>query len=214
MAERTPYVRASYDAVDTTPRPPTPPTTTGLPRRDGLSRCSTAAKNASRSRCSTDATARTRATYRGTPTAPDGPPSVHSRALRQPLPQTRTETAPVVGSGGDRRGMTADQTAPSTTLTARTPEDVLAVVPVVLGFEPTESLVMLTFGCDPPFHARADLPARPEGVASMAGALVDPARRHRVPRVFLLVYSERDSFADRALEQTARALRRAGVEVI
>jgi hypothetical protein len=110
--------------------------------------------------------------------------------------------------------MTADQTTPTTTLTARTPEDVLAVVPVVLGFEPTESLVMLTFGCDPPFHARADLPARPEGVASMAGALVDPARRHRVPRVFLLVYSERDSFADRALEQTARALRRAGVEVI
>jgi hypothetical protein len=110
--------------------------------------------------------------------------------------------------------MTADQSTPTTTLTARTPEDVLAVVPVVLGFEPTESLVMLTFGCDPPFHARADLPARPDEVVAMAGSLVDPARRHRVPRVFLLVYSERDSFADRALEQTARALRRAGVEVI
>ena len=53
--------------------------------------------------------------------------------------------------------MTADQTSP-TTLTARTPEDILAVVPVVLGFEPTESLVMLTFGSDPPFHARVDLP--------------------------------------------------------
>src|SRR6476659_2013042 len=53
MAERTPYFRASYDAVATTPRPPTPPTTTGLPRRDGLSRCSTAPKNASRSRCRT-----------------------------------------------------------------------------------------------------------------------------------------------------------------
>src|SRR5947209_2238647 len=35
----------------TTPRPPTPPTTTGRPRSEGLSRCSTAAKNASRSRC-------------------------------------------------------------------------------------------------------------------------------------------------------------------
>ena len=110
--------------------------------------------------------------------------------------------------------MTADQTTPTTTLTARTPEDVLAVVPVVLGFEPTESVVMLTFGCDPPFHARADLPARASEVVVMAESLVDPARRHRVPRVFLLVYSERDCFADRALEQTARALRRAGVDVI
>ena len=35
--------RASYEAVATTPRPPTPPTTTGRPRSDGLSRCSTAA---------------------------------------------------------------------------------------------------------------------------------------------------------------------------
>src|SRR4051812_18857807 len=59
MAERTPYRRASYDAVATTPRPPTPPTTTGLPRSDGLSRCSTAAKKASRSRCMTEAAVRT-----------------------------------------------------------------------------------------------------------------------------------------------------------
>src|SRR3712207_5190101 len=51
MADRAPKARASYDAVATTPRPPTPPTTTGRPRSDGLSRCSTAAKKASRSRC-------------------------------------------------------------------------------------------------------------------------------------------------------------------
>ena len=31
------------------------------------------------------------------------------------------------------------------TLTARTPEDVLAAVPLVLGFLPVESVVMLTF---------------------------------------------------------------------
>ena len=47
--------RASYDAVATTPRPPTPPTTTGLPRSEGLSRCSTAAKKASRSTWRIDA---------------------------------------------------------------------------------------------------------------------------------------------------------------
>ena len=110
--------------------------------------------------------------------------------------------------------MTADQTSPATTLTARTPEDVLAVVPVVLGFEPTESLVMLTFGSDPPFHARTDLPEQADGVVAMAASLVDPARRHRVPRVFLVVYSDRDRFAERALRMTARAFERSGIEVI
>src|SRR5215475_4675544 len=44
-----------------------PPTTTGLPRSDGLSRCSTEAKKASRSRCITDASGRMGATYLPTP---------------------------------------------------------------------------------------------------------------------------------------------------
>jgi hypothetical protein len=114
-------------------------------------------------------------------------------------------------------GMTADQTSRRTshcTMTARGPEDVLAAVPVVLGFEPTESLVMLTFGCDPPFHARADLAERPEEVPEMVESLLAPARRHRVPRVFLLAYSDRDRFAERTLRATAGAFRRAGIEVI
>ena len=46
-ALRTPNVRASYEAVATTPRPRPPlgsaPTMTGLPRSSGRSRCSTAA---------------------------------------------------------------------------------------------------------------------------------------------------------------------------
>ena len=40
-------------------------------------------------------------------------------------------------------------------------EDLLAVVPVVLGFEPADSIVMLTLGARHTFHARVDLPARP-----------------------------------------------------
>ncbi len=50
-------------------------------------------------------------------------------------------------------------------LTARTPEDLLAAVPIILGFHPEDSVVMLTFGAagGPPgagdaFHARVDLP--------------------------------------------------------
>lgn len=38
-------------AVETTPRRPSLPTAMGLPRNSGLSRCSTAAKNASMSIC-------------------------------------------------------------------------------------------------------------------------------------------------------------------
>ena len=50
MAEWTPYARASYDAVETTPRlSERPPTITGFPRHSGWSSCSTLAKNASRS---------------------------------------------------------------------------------------------------------------------------------------------------------------------
>src|SRR3954452_21395721 len=49
IAERTPKRRASYEAAATTPRSRAPPTTTSLPRRSGLSRCSTDAKNASMS---------------------------------------------------------------------------------------------------------------------------------------------------------------------
>ncbi len=60
-------------------------------------------------------------------------------------------------AGGWLVGMTGPTTGP-TTLTARTPEDLLAVVRVVLGFEPADSIVMLTLGARHPCHARVDLP--------------------------------------------------------
>src|SRR3546814_13366727 len=82
MAERTPKALASYDAVATTPRPPTPPMMTGLPRSEGLSRCSTAAKKASRSMCSTDASV----LMDREPTA-IGPVIAHRRSPRSGSPQ-------------------------------------------------------------------------------------------------------------------------------
>jgi hypothetical protein len=48
IAERTPNLRASYDAAETTPREDAP-TITGNPFSSGLSACSTEAKNASAS---------------------------------------------------------------------------------------------------------------------------------------------------------------------
>ncbi len=56
IPERTPYSRASYDAVETTARSvasPRPPTITGSPASSGRRRISTAAMNWSMSTCST-----------------------------------------------------------------------------------------------------------------------------------------------------------------
>jgi len=51
IAENTPNRRASYDAAATTPRLPSPPTTTGLPTSSGRRSSSTATKNISISTC-------------------------------------------------------------------------------------------------------------------------------------------------------------------
>lgn len=100
-----------------------------------------------------------------------------------------------------------------TTYTARSAEDVLALVPVVLGFQPHDSLVMLTFGGRRPFHARVDLPP-PDEVEACVSALLEPARRHGVAQVvFVALGSDH-----RGVRTLARALERrftgAGLRVI
>ena len=94
MAERTPKTRASYEAVATTPRWPTPPTTTGLPRSDGLSRCSTEAKKASRSRCRTEASRRTG------PSSPSAATvgKIHARLGRSASPLCQARRPPMAAS--------------------------------------------------------------------------------------------------------------------
>lgn len=79
-------------------------------------------------------------------------------------------------------------TAPAT-FTARSPEDLLAVVPTVLGFHPEESLVMLTFGGSRSFHARVDLPDRPDHIDAVVEALLVPALQHRPDKVVFVAYS-------------------------
>ncbi len=77
----------------------------------------------------------------------------------------------------------------TTTLAARGPEDLLAAVPVVLGFRPCDSLVMLTFG-GTSFHARLDLPPPDdEAVSEAVQALLAPSITHEVEHVAFVVYS-------------------------
>ncbi|QIX26431.1 DUF4192 domain-containing protein [Nocardioides sp. JQ2195] len=110
--------------------------------------------------------------------------------------------------------MTTPQHAPKT-LRARTPEDLLAMVPYILGFRPDQSLVMLTFGSSgPSFHARVDLPRDPAEFGEVVELLVEPACRHRVERVVVLGYSDDPEPCDEALELMALALLAEGIEVV
>jgi hypothetical protein len=103
--------------------------------------------------------------------------------------------------------------ASPTRLTARTPEDLLAAGAVVLGFWPTESVVMLTFGAQHSFHARVDLPSDEGALLELARTLVEPAVHHDVGRVVLLVHAA-DLDHGRAAWVALRAVfRRRGVEV-
>jgi hypothetical protein len=109
--------------------------------------------------------------------------------------------------------MTPRSTAP-TTLTARCPDDVLALVPVLLGFVPTDSVAMLTFGAAHAFHARVDRPDDAEAVAEVVHLLLAPARRHRARQVAFVVYGPDDEVTRLLARQLRRAFARAGIRVV
>ncbi|MEO6509657.1 MAG: DUF4192 domain-containing protein [Nocardioides sp.] len=99
------------------------------------------------------------------------------------------------------------------TLTAKTPEDVLAAVPLVLGFVPEDSVVMLTSGAAHPFHARLDLPLTAARCRDAAESLIGPARRHGVERVLFVLYAGDARVARACARALVRRFRRGGVEV-
>ncbi|WP_435769242.1 DUF4192 domain-containing protein [Nocardioides sp. SYSU DS0651] len=105
-----------------------------------------------------------------------------------------------------------------TTLTARTPEDLLALAPVLLGFWPEESIVMLTFGAGRPFHARLDIPPLPAQspvvLHDVAEALLEPARDHRVRRLVLLYFTADAEAAAGVHRALRRGCRRAGMRLV
>lgn len=99
------------------------------------------------------------------------------------------------------------------TLVLRTPDDVLAAVPVVLGFEPADSVVMLTFGGRESFHARIDLPP-PEEAGACAERLVAPARHHGVRGVVLVLYGAAGPVAARLARELERRFAAVGITVL
>jgi Domain of unknown function (DUF4192) len=100
------------------------------------------------------------------------------------------------------------------TLTLRSPEDLLAAAPIVLGFVPTDSAVMFTFDALSCFHARVDLPAIGDEVDPFVDVLLTPCVRHEVGRVLFLLYSDDPVRADRVVRRLVRAFRATGIEVV
>jgi hypothetical protein len=102
----------------------------------------------------------------------------------------------------------------TTTLTARCPEDILAAVPVVLGFHPADSLVLLTFDARKPFHARVDLPPSPADDDEVICSLLEPSLLHAVGRVVLVAFTSDAALAGRIGRAAAEAFEGEGIGVL
>lgn len=103
------------------------------------------------------------------------------------------------------------------TVRAQTPTDLLAMVPLLLGFHPTRSIVLLTLGeAHIPVHARQDLPEAPdrsEEVDRIVTELVSVARRSRLRRAAVVAYTDDASLGAAVALPLAAALTEAGVVV-
>lgn len=97
--------------------------------------------------------------------------------------------------------------------TLRTPEDLLALVPTLFGFGPTESLVVIGIGGDPGVHARVDLPDDAEAAEAAAESFVAALTQVGCGRVCLLAYAVSPAAARDAVTTVGAHLEEAGVRV-
>jgi hypothetical protein len=86
-------------------------------------------------------------------------------------------------------------------------------VPVLLGFEPSDSMVMLTFGGRETFQARIDLPAQGH-LDEAVEQLIEPALAHGVEHVLFVVYSARPRLAQHLLDRLGVSFTTAAIRVV
>jgi len=105
---------------------------------------------------------------------------------------------------------------PRLTFRVRCPDDLIALAPVVIGFHPTDSVVMLASDGHRPFHARVDLPPRsaPLGdVADLARSLLEPALRNGIRGLAFVFFSDDERAVRRAWSALRRGTDGAGIRV-
>jgi hypothetical protein len=119
-------------------------------------------------------------------------------------PQTPFDPGPDVAGAAE----------PGNLLLVRSPEDLVAFVPVAIGFTPERSVVVLTLRGPASFHARVDLPEDPGDVDLVADALLRPALRHETRAVALVIYDDDTVVADEAAWCLREAFVDADIEVI
>lgn len=113
-----------------------------------------------------------------------------------------------------RRPARSEPATPSTAWVARSPTDLVALVPQVLGFHPTDSVVVLSFGGPDGFHARADLPEQPGAQQELARLLAGACRTNHAPRAAALLYTDDHARARDQAGLLLEELRAAGVDVV
>lgn len=103
----------------------------------------------------------------------------------------------------------------TTSYVARGPEDLIALVPTVLHFEPEESVVVLTFGPrGQSFHARVELPRRPREQDEVASTILRAIKNNHLRDCAVVLYSQDRAAAAAQGRKLNRKLRRAGIRVI
>ena len=109
--------------------------------------------------------------------------------------------------------MSRPPVTPTIPITLRSPAELLAVIPHILGFQPTSSIVILTMrGQHLGLTMRNDLP-EPAQTEEVAALLMQPLRREDPDRVLLIGYEERPGQSMPVIDALNRRLGEAGIEV-
>lgn len=108
-------------------------------------------------------------------------------------------------------------TSSQMTLHVRCTEDLIAAAPLVLGFQPADSVVMLTAEGDHVFHARTSLPTRADPAAAatdVAVKLLAPAVRNGIRRVVFLFFSADERVVRRVWAALRRGCERSRLRIV
>lgn len=100
------------------------------------------------------------------------------------------------------------------TLHVKSPADLLALVPTVLGFHPDDSVVLVVTGGEGAMHARLDLPRDEVELAEATDCLLRAGARAAARQVAVIAYTEDALLAEAVVDHLAGRLEADGVDVL